>query len=102
MGTFGRRVAEATDNERYQYFKASCFKNRRRGESMTRNQRLYYQKIVVVALEKEFGFAPARLNEIVLLEADDIGFYIHFRIRKHYYTCRYEKIEQTDDKGSAL
>jgi hypothetical protein len=64
---------------------------------------LYYQKIIATALEKEFGFAPARLNKIVLLEADDHGFYIHFRIGEHYYTYRYgQKIERTDDKGTAL
>jgi hypothetical protein len=38
---------------------------------MTRNRTLHCQKIAVAALEKEFGFAPARLNKIVLLEADD-------------------------------
>jgi hypothetical protein len=74
----------------------------RKGKNMTRNKTLYLQKIAIAALEKEFGFAPARLNEIVLLEADDIGFYIRFRIKEHYYTCCYEKIERADDKGTAL
>jgi hypothetical protein len=69
---------------------------------MTRSQTLYYQKIAVTALEKEFGFAPARLNKIVLLEAEDTGFYIRFRIGEHYYTCRHERIERTDDRGAAL
>jgi hypothetical protein len=69
---------------------------------MTRNKILYLQKIVIAALEKEFGFAPARLKKIVLLEADDIGFYIHFRIREHYYTYRSGKIERTDDRGASL
>jgi hypothetical protein len=69
---------------------------------MTRNRILHYQKIVAAALEQEFGFAPARLNKIVLQEADDLGFYIFFRIGEHYYTCHYGKIERTDDRGAAL
>jgi hypothetical protein len=69
---------------------------------MTRNRTLYCQRIAAAALEKEFGFAPARLNKIVPLEADDICFYIYFRIGEHYYTCSHGKIERTDDKGTAL
>jgi hypothetical protein len=81
----------------------------RKGENMTRTATIYYQKKAATALEKEFGFAPARLNKIVLLESDDMGFYIHFRIGEHYYTYREascfqdgKKIERTDDKGRAL
>jgi hypothetical protein len=73
-----------------------------REQVMTRNRILYLQKIAITALEKEFGFAPARLKEIVLQEADDLGFYIHFRIGEHYYTYRSGKIERTDDRGAAL
>jgi hypothetical protein len=69
---------------------------------MTRNATLYYQRQAVSALEKEFGFAPARLKEIVPLEADGLGFYIHFRVGEHYYTCRSGKIERTNDRGAAL
>jgi hypothetical protein len=69
---------------------------------MTRNKKLYCQKHVPAALKKEFGFAPARLKEIVLLEAADMCFYIHFRIGEHYYTYRHGKVERTDDKGAAL
>jgi hypothetical protein len=69
---------------------------------MTRNRILYYQKIVTAALEQEFGFAPARLNKIVILEADGYGFNIHFQIGGHYYTCYHKTIERTDDKGAAL
>jgi hypothetical protein len=69
---------------------------------MTRSRIIYRQKIVATALEKEFGFAPAKLNKIVLLEADDMCFYIHFRIGEHYYTCRYGKVERTNDKGGTL
>jgi hypothetical protein len=67
---------------------------------MTRSRTIYLQKIAIAALEKEFGFAPARLNKIVLHEADDLGFYIFFRIGEHYYTCRYGEIERTDDRGA--
>jgi hypothetical protein len=59
-----------------------------REENMNRNRMLYCQKHAIAALREEFGFAPARLKEIVLLETDDMCFYIHFRI--------------TDDKGAAL
>jgi hypothetical protein len=76
---------------------------------MKRTAIIYYQKIAAAALEKEFGFAPARLNKIVPLEADDMGFYIRFRIGARYYTYRKascfqygEKIERTDDRGMAL
>jgi hypothetical protein len=69
---------------------------------MTRNRTLYCQKYVAAALKKEFGFTPARLKEIVLLEADDMCFYIHFRVCEHYYTYRHGKIERVDDKGAAL
>jgi hypothetical protein len=53
-------------------------------------------------LKKEFGFAPARLKEIVVLEADNMYFYIHFQIGEHYYTCRHGEVERTNDKGEAL
>jgi hypothetical protein len=69
---------------------------------VTRSKTLYYQKIAAAALEKEYGFAPARLKEIVLLEADETCSYIHFRIGEHYYTYRYGIFERTDDKGAAL
>jgi hypothetical protein len=69
---------------------------------MTRNKILYLQKIAIAALEKEFGFAPARLNKIVLLEADGDCFHIRFRVREHYYNYHYGKIERTDDRGEAL
>jgi hypothetical protein len=69
---------------------------------MSTNRILYCQKHAVAALKKAFGFAPARLKEIVLLEADAMCFYIHFRTGEHYYTCRHGMIEQTDDKGAAL
>jgi hypothetical protein len=69
---------------------------------MTRNRILYCQKHAETALKIEFGFAPARLKEIVLLEADDMCFYIHFRVGEHYYTYRHGKIERTNDKGAAL
>jgi hypothetical protein len=69
---------------------------------VNRNRTLYCQKHVIAALRKEFGFAPARLKEVVLLEADDVCFYIHFRIGEYYYTYRYGKIERTDDKGAEL
>jgi hypothetical protein len=69
---------------------------------MNRNRTLYCQKHVAGALKKEFGFAPARLKEIVPLEADDMCFYIHFRIGEHYYTCHHGKVERTDDKGVAV
>jgi hypothetical protein len=62
----------------------------------------YCQKRVAEALEKEFGFAPARLNKIVIQETDDYGLNIHFRIDEHYYTYWYGKIERTDDKGAPL
>jgi hypothetical protein len=71
-------------------------------EKITRNRILYLQRIAVAALVQEFGFAPARLNKIVLLEADDLGFYIHFRIGEHYYTYRLGKIERTNDRGEEL
>jgi hypothetical protein len=67
-----------------------------------RNRMLYLQRLVKEALEKEFGFAPARLKEIVLQEADDLGFHIRFRVREHYYNYHYGKIERTDDRGAAL
>jgi hypothetical protein len=66
---------------------------------MNRNEILYRQKIVAAALEKKFGFAPARLNKIVLLEGDDICSYLHFQIKEHYYTYRQGKIIQTNDRG---
>jgi hypothetical protein len=69
---------------------------------MTRNKTLHCQKIVAATLENEFGFAPARLNKIVPLEADDFGFYIHFRIGEHYYTYCHGKIERTDDRGTSV
>jgi hypothetical protein len=69
---------------------------------MNRNRTLYCQKHAAAALKKEFGFAPARLKEIVLQEADDMCFYIFFRIREHYYTCHHGKIERTNDRGAAL
>jgi hypothetical protein len=69
---------------------------------VTRNRAIYCQKIAEAALKKEFGFAPARLKEIVPLEADETCSYLHFRIEGHYYTCRHGKIERTDDKGAAL
>jgi hypothetical protein len=72
------------------------------GENMNRNRMLYRQKKASSALKQEFGFAPARLKEIVPLEADDMCFYIHFRIGEHYYTYRHGKVERTDDKGWAL
>jgi hypothetical protein len=74
----------------------------RKGKNMTRNKTLYLQKIAIAALEKEFGFAPARLKKIVPLEADETCSYIHFRIGEHYYTYRYGIFERTDDKGAAL
>jgi hypothetical protein len=55
----------------------------------------YCQKKAAAALEKEFGFAPARLNMIVPLKTDDHYFTIHFRIGEHYYTCCNGKIERT-------
>jgi hypothetical protein len=67
---------------------------------MNRNRTLCCQKIAAAALEKEFGFAPERLNKIVLQEADDMCFYIFFRIGEHYYTCHHGKIERTNDKGA--
>jgi hypothetical protein len=66
---------------------------------MNRNKTLYCQKHAAAALKKEFGFTPTRLKEIVLLEADDMCFYIHFRIGDHYYTYRHGKIERTNDGG---
>jgi hypothetical protein len=69
---------------------------------MNRNRTLYCQKHAAAALKQEFGFTPTRLKEIVLLEADDMCFYIHFRIGEHYYAYRYGKIERTNDKGAAL
>jgi hypothetical protein len=67
-----------------------------------RNRILYLQKRAAAALKKEFGFAPARLKEIVLQEADDLGFYIRFRVMERYYNYHYGKIERTDDRGAAL
>jgi hypothetical protein len=52
---------------------------------MNRNRTIYCQKYAIAALRKEFGFAPARLKEVVLLEADDMCFYIHFQIEEYYY-----------------
>jgi hypothetical protein len=73
---------------------------------MIRNKTLHCQKIAAAALEKEFGFAPAKLNKIelviVLPEIDKTDFYIRFRIGEHYYTCSHGKIERTDDRGVAL
>jgi hypothetical protein len=69
---------------------------------MPRNRIIYCQKKAATALEQEFGFAPVRLNKIILLEADDMCFYIHFRIGAHYYTYRHGRVERTDDKGAAL
>jgi hypothetical protein len=66
---------------------------------MNRNRILYCQKRAAGALTAEYGFAPARLNKIVLLEADDMGFYIHFRIGDHYYTYHHGKIERTNERG---
>jgi hypothetical protein len=61
---------------------------------MPRTGIIYCQKKVAAALEQEFGFAPARLKEIVLLEADDFCFYIQFRIGARYYTYRDGKIDR--------
>jgi hypothetical protein len=69
---------------------------------MNRNRTLYCQKHAAAALKKEFGFTPTRLKEIVLLEADDMCFYIHFRVGEHYYTYRHGKIERTDGDGWAI
>jgi hypothetical protein len=66
---------------------------------MKQSARLYYQRIVAAALEKEFGFSPSKLNQIILLEAENMGFYIFFRIGEHYYTYRHGKIERTNDRG---
>jgi hypothetical protein len=63
---------------------------------------IYCKKKAVAALKQEFGFAPARLKEIVLLEADSPCFYIHFRIGEHYYTYQHGKVERTNDKGVTL
>jgi hypothetical protein len=61
---------------------------------MTRNTTLYCQKQVAAALIQEFGFAPARLNQIVLMEVDEFCFHILFRIGNHYYTYDFGKIER--------
>jgi hypothetical protein len=63
---------------------------------MTRNKMLCCQKKAAAALEQEFGFAPARLKEIVPLEADEFCFHILFRIGEHYYTYDDGKIERPD------
>jgi hypothetical protein len=69
---------------------------------MKRSGEIYCQKKAAEALIAEYGFAPVALKKIVVLEADDMCFYIHFRIGQHYYTCRHGKIERTNDKGAAL
>jgi hypothetical protein len=74
----------------------------KKADVMTRTGIIYCQKKAAAALKKEFGFAPARLKEIILQEADSMCFYIHFRVGEHYYTCRHGRIERTDDKGWAL
>jgi hypothetical protein len=71
-------------------------------EFENRNRILYLQKHAAAALKKEFGFAPARLKDIVLQEADDDCFHIRFRVREHYYNYHYGKIERTDDGGFPL
>jgi hypothetical protein len=78
------------------------FQKSKKGKTMNRNRTLYCQKRAAGALTAEYGFAPATLKKIVLLEADDMCFYIHFRIEQHYYTYRHGKIERTDDKGAAI
>jgi hypothetical protein len=73
-----------------------------REQGSTRSRILYLQKQAAEALRKEFGFAPTRLKEIVLQEADDFGFHICFRVKEHYYNYHYGKIERTDDSGVPL
>jgi predicted dehydrogenase len=60
------------------------------------------QKQAAAALEKEFGFAPAKLKEIVLQEAIGDCFHIRFRVREHYYNYHYGKIERTNERGQPL
>jgi hypothetical protein len=69
---------------------------------VTRNRTIYLQRKAKEALEKEFGFAPARLNKIVLLEADGDCFHIRFRVGGHYYNYHYGRIERTNDRGAPL
>jgi hypothetical protein len=57
---------------------------------------------VAEALIAEYGFAPSRLKEIVILEADNMSFHIQFRIGKHHYTFSHGTIERTNDKGAAV
>jgi hypothetical protein len=58
--------------------------------------------MAAAALEEEFGFAPARLSQIAVLEADNLYFYIRFRIGRRYYASCHGKIERTDERGSAI
>jgi hypothetical protein len=71
-------------------------------QSMTASMTRYYQKIVADSLRQEFGFAPAQLKKIILLETGNNGVYIRFQIGSHYYVRNYGKIKVTDRRGTEL